>query len=497
MNPPDRLSDILHSAQIGVWEIDLRTQHVVYDAISESLYGFAPGTFPGTQEAAATRVHPEDVARIMAARTRAFTARTDLYIEYRIILPHGRLRWVASTGQPQFDEAGQPFRLGGILIDITARKQAEAERGAALARVSTVLKAAPIGLAFFDQALRFAHLNQALADILGVTVEEALGKTQWEATPQFAALFVPLIQKVLATGDPVREQELQLELLEERRVLLVSAYPVLPEVPDESPIEGVGAVVQDITEEKANRTQLEEAIRTRDEFLATLSHELRTPLTAILGYAHMLRTGALPVQEVTRAAEVIERNARSQARLVEDLLDASRIVTGRMRLELKPTPLEPLIREVVDSLRPAAAAKSLSVRVRCGEVAPLWADADRLRQVVWNLVANSIKFTPEKGKVNVILSPAQGQVRLVVEDTGIGIPHSFLSHVFERFRQADSGVTRTHGGLGLGLAIVKNLVELHGGSVTAESDGPGKGTRVTVLLPFLAPSEESAEEPAG
>jgi PAS domain S-box-containing protein len=391
--------------------------------------------------------------------------------------------------------------VGGILIDITSRKQAEAERGEALARVSTVLRAAPIGLAFYDQALRFAHVNQALADILGITVESALGKTQWEAIPQFAPLFVPLIQRVLATGDPVRNQEVQLEVHGGRRALLVSAYPVLPEHPGETPIEGVGAVVLDITSEKETRGRLEEAIRTRDEFLATLSHELRTPLTAILGYASMLRTGALPKDQVGRAAEVIERNARSQARLVEDLLDANRIVTGRMRLDLQLTPLEPLIREVVDSLRPAALAKSLSIRVRCEPVSPLLADADRLRQVVWNLVSNSIKFTPEHGRVNVKLSGAQGQVRLVVEDTGVGIPESFLSHVFERFRQADAGTTRAHGGLGLGLAIVKNLVELHGGSATAESEGPGKGTRVTVILPFLAPTSpslaEDAESPTG
>lgn len=501
MSPPHRLSETLRSAQIGVWEINLQTGKVVYDEIAEALYGFEPGTFPDTQEAADARVEPEDRPRILAARQRAFETRTDLHIEYRVILPHGRLRWVASTAQPQFDASGRPLRLGGILIDITARKQAEAERGAALARVSTVLKAAPIGLAFYDQALRFAHLNQALADILGISVEQAVGKTQWEVIPQFAPLLVPPIQRVLATGEPVRDQELQLEVNGQRRVLLVSAYPVTPELASESPIEGVGAVMLDITQEKETRGRLEEAIRTRDEFLATLSHELRTPLTAILGYANMLRTGALPKDQVERAAEVIERNARSQARLVEDLLDANRIVTGRMRLELQPTALEPLIREVVDSLRPAALAKSLSIRVRCEPVSPLLADADRLRQVVWNLVSNSIKFTPENGKVNVKLSGAAGQVRLVVEDTGIGIPQSFLSHVFERFRQADAGSTRAHGGLGLGLAIVKNLVELHGGSASAESPGPGKGTRVTVVLPFLAPTAaylaDDPESPTG
>ena len=232
------------------------------------------------------------------------------------------------------------------------------------------------------------------------------------------------------------------------------------------------------------RKQAEEANRIKDEFLATLSHELRTPLNAILGWAQVLRSGKVDEETTSRALEAVERNARAQAQLISDLLDVSRIITGKLRLELKPVELPRLIEAALDSVRPAADARQISIRVSLSPVAPLVGDPDRLQQVVWNLLSNAIKFTPQGGSVEVRLGQRGGQAEIAVQDTGAGIRPDFLPYVFDRFRQAESSTTRQHGGLGLGLSIVRHLVELHGGTVAVESEGEGKGAAFTVRLPI-------------
>jgi signal transduction histidine kinase len=242
------------------------------------------------------------------------------------------------------------------------------------------------------------------------------------------------------------------------------------------------------------RVAAEEASRAKDEFLAVVSHELRTPLTPIISWTRMLRSGTVAQEGTDRALEVIERNARSQAQLVDDLLDVSRIIAGKMRLDVQLVDLGPIVENTADSLRPAAEAKGIRLQVlldpRAGRVS---GDAERLQQVCWNLVANAIKFTPKGGRVQVQLQRVDSQVELTVSDTGQGIPPGFLGHLFERFRQADSSSTRRHGGLGLGLAIVRHIVELHGGQVRAESGGEGHGATFVVSLPVTllraAPSE--------
>ena len=227
------------------------------------------------------------------------------------------------------------------------------------------------------------------------------------------------------------------------------------------------------------------ANRTKDEFLATVSHELRTPLNAILGWAQLLRGGNLEEGELERALETIERNARAQAQLIEDLLDISRIITGKLRLDVRPIELAGVIEAAVDSVRPAADAKGIRFQVvldpRAG---PVSGDANRLQQVVWNLLVNAIKFTPRDGRVGVNLARVNSHVEITVSDTGEGIEPTLLPHIFDRFRQADASTTRRHGGLGLGLSIVRHLVELHGGTVHAESGGAGQGSLFTVKLPL-------------
>ena len=246
----------------------------------------------------------------------------------------------------------------------------------------------------------------------------------------------------------------------------------------------IGDLVQ---REHTARLEAEAASRFKDEFLATLSHELRTPLTAILGWASIVTRGHANDARAAHAMKAIERSARTQARLVEELLDVSRLVSGQMRLNLSAVSLYAVVEEALEAVRPAAEAKRLElVKHSDAPVRTVRADAGRLQQIVWNLLSNAVRFTPPGGRIDVSLGEVDGQAEIRVTDTGIGIDADFVPHVFERFRQADSSTTRSHGGLGLGLAIVRHLVELHGGTVRAESEGEGRGATFVVHLPIRA-----------
>jgi signal transduction histidine kinase/CheY-like chemotaxis protein len=235
------------------------------------------------------------------------------------------------------------------------------------------------------------------------------------------------------------------------------------------------------------------ADRLKDEFLATLSHELRTPLNAILGYARLLRSGSVPGDKIAHAIEVVERNAVSLTQLVEDVLDVSRIISGKIRLSVQPVDVPTVVRNAVDSLRPAADAKQLRLQTTIDPLAgPISGDPDRLQQIVWNLISNAVKFTPKGGRIQVRLQRLDSQVDIEVSDTGVGIAPDFLPHLFERFRQADSRSTRLYSGLGLGLAIVRHLVELHGGTVEAASGGEEQGATFRVTLPLMIVHAERA-----
>jgi signal transduction histidine kinase len=245
----------------------------------------------------------------------------------------------------------------------------------------------------------------------------------------------------------------------------------------------------------AERERLEDSLRTRaeelaaanrakEDFLATLSHELRTPLNAMLGWTRLLRMGKLDEPAKSRALETIERNAHVQAQLIADILDVSRIVTGRLRLDLRPIELAPVVDAALDTLQPSAAAKGVDLSCTLARTGKVLGDPDRLQQVVWNLLSNAIKFTPAGGRVSVALTRSGAAALIAVTDTGEGIPPSLLPYVFDRFTQGDSSVTRMHGGLGLGLSIVRHIVELHGGQVSAQSEGEGCGATFSVKLPL-------------
>ncbi len=241
-----------------------------------------------------------------------------------------------------------------------------------------------------------------------------------------------------------------------------------------------------LSSEKLARSEAERANRLKDEFLATISHELRNPLNAIMGWAHMLRVGKLTEPNIERAVETIYRNAKSQAQLVADLLDVSRIISGKLRLDVRAVDLIYIVNAAMDSVRPAADAKGIRLQTMLDPAAgPISGDADRLQQIVWNLLTNAVKFTPKGGRIQVKVQRIDSHVEIVVSDSGVGISKEFLPYVFNRFRQADASTTRIHGGLGLGLSIVRQLVDLHGGSVSVQSEGEGKGATFTITLPFV------------
>ena len=338
---------------------------------------------------------------------------------------------------------------------------------------------------------RFLDINPAFEKQTGL--KNAKGKLMRQLVPRHEQHWYDIYGEIALTGETRR--------FENRAAALNRWYEVCAFRVGSAEMHHVGIIFNDITEQKriteerqamleserAARSEAERAGRMKDEFLATLSHELRTPLNAILGYATIMRMAKLDEAKSREAIETIERNARIQAQLIQDLLDMNGIISGKVRLEMQRINIGEVIEEAVKTVRPSAEVKNIKLHVLLDSPAvPVRADPNRIQQVVWNLLSNAIKFTPRGGKVQVWLNPVNSYVALTVSDTGSGISSEFLPYVFDRFRQADGSITRPHGGLGLGLAIAKQLVELHGGSIRAESAGENQGATFIVHLPVLA-----------
>jgi len=315
----------------------------------------------------------------------------------------------------------------------------------------------------------------------------------------FTFLLIPLIPVALDAPSPAQLALTNQELEESRRCIQAINVELEQRVQERTAQLEASNRTKDelLMREQMIRAEAEGANRAKDEFLSILSHELRTPLNAILGWSAMLRQRTLSEDKVLRALETIERNAKSQAQLIEDILDVSRIITGKLRLQVRPVNLVPVIESAIESVRLAAEAKSIRLQSRIDSQAGLLlGDANRLQQVVWNLLSNALKFTPKDGRVEIRLQRVNSHAEITVSDTGLGISSDFLPFVFDRFRQHDSTTTRSYGGLGLGLAIVRQLVELHGGTVTVVSPGIGQGTTFTVTLPaMIIPQPPSDPEP--
>jgi PAS domain S-box-containing protein len=332
--------------------------------------------------------------------------------------------------------------------------------------------------------------NKGAERIFGYTADEVIGQPVTILIPEGQEDEEPAILARLRAGERIEHYETIRVRKDGTRIDI--SLTVSPIKGPNGDIIGASKIARDITEQRQARKELDEAYRQaeessrlKEEFLATISHELRTPLSAILGWARMLRLGQLSKENAAKALDTIERNARAQAQLIDDLLDVSRIVTGKLRMDVRPSDPNSFIDAAVEAVRPAAEAKGVRVQkvIDTGLIS-IPGDPVRLQQVIWNLLSNAIKFTPRGGRVQIRSERVNSHLEIVVSDTGQGISPDFLPHVFDRFRQADQKASRQHGGMGLGLAIVRHLVELHGGNVSATSEGEGQGATFTVRLPI-------------
>jgi PAS domain S-box-containing protein len=392
--------------------------------------------------------------------------------------------------------------------DITDRKLAERSLERQARTFDVLLSAIQDYVFIFDRQLRFIYANKILLELWGLSAEQAIGKTMPELQyPQEVEVKLAAdVRKVFETGEALRSE---LAYTSPTGASGYFEYILAPVRNATGEVESVAGTSRDISgrkraaeerdqlfeSERAARAEAERASRMKDEFLATLSHELRTPLNAILGWATILGSGATAA-EISEGVEVIERNARAQARIIDDLLDMSRIISGKVRLDVQRVDLASVLEAAIGTVRPAADAKGVRLQAVLDPLAlPVSGDPSRLQQVFWNLLTNAVKFTPRGGRVQVLLERVDSHLEASVIDTGEGIAPEFLPHVFDRFRQADASTTRPHGGLGLGLAIVKQLVELHGGEVIAKSGGVGRGSTFTVVLPLSVLHSEAAELP--
>ena len=438
-------------------------------------------------------IHGFEVARRLKAGERTKTIPI-LHISASSVQMEDRMEGLAAGADAYLVEPVEPGELVANIRALLRMRDAEAALQRTTAMLAAVVEASPLPIVVFDRDEVIRTWNPAAERLFGYAAQEMVGRTCGSAGP--AILADPQILGRLQRGESVNGQEQRHERKDGTRVdVCVFAAPL-----DQSLAPGYVAILEDISgrklferdraellaRERDTRREAEAANRLKDEFLATLSHELRTPLNAIMGWASMLKQDALDAEGRVHALEINERNARSQQQLINDILDVSKIIRGQLRLELRPVNVVESVRAVIDSVGPTASAKHQSLTATLPEAPVLVAgDRERLQQIFWNLVSNALKYTPQKGRIEVALASNHETVDVTIRDTGVGIAAEVLPHVFERFRQGEGGPAREFGGLGLGLAIVRHLTEMHGGSVRAQSEGSGHGATFTVTLPTI------------
>ncbi|MFB2891802.1 PAS domain-containing protein [Aerosakkonemataceae cyanobacterium BLCC-F50] len=685
-----RLQLALIVGRMGTWDWDMQTNNITWSEGQFTIMGLQPNECEPSYEIWAKSVHPDDLAQTETALQKAMQEKTDFHHEYRMLWADGSIHWTEARGQFTYNFYGKATRMIGVLIDITERKQVEQEREQLLEReriartqaeaarneLKTIFETSPVGMAWLDSEQRYIAINEALAEINGLTREQHLGHSIAEIFGQSDRQLVKLFDEIYSTGNPFISPSLAINLprradrqpgyynvyylptkdsndrvkdvlvyvldvtervrlelaqrfLSEASAVLASSldyqttleqvaklavpklgdwctvhiveedgaisqiavahkdpaklewaekirhkYPVnredprgaaltlrtgesdlIPDISDEMLVQGardpehleilrsVGfksvmtvplrtqtrilgvisfisaefgrrydATDLQLAEELAYRASLaidnaqlyqgaqrdrakaEAANRIKDEFLAVLSHELRSPLNPILGWTKILRTKRLDPAKTEQALETIERNAKLQAQLIEDLLDVSRILQGKITLNVAKVNLAAIIEAALETVKLAAEAKNIQIQIALNPLTgTVLGDTNRLQQVVWNLLSNAVKFTPEGGQIEVRLEQVDTNAQIQVKDTGKGISPQFLPYVFDYFRQEDGTTTRKFGGLGLGLAIVRHFVELHGGTVKAESRGADLGATFTVRLPIHTIEEQGVK----
>jgi PAS domain S-box-containing protein len=451
-------------------------------------------------------IHPDDQERVAQYWQRCLEERSLYEVDYRLRRYDGVYRDTLARGVPMLKADGSVREWIGQNTDITERKRAgELLRQSAM-QLALINDIAPVFIAHCDRDGHFLFVNKSYAERFGLAPEDLIGKRIPDILGVKAYESFGHYIEIVLRGEPVQfEIEVPYEKIGKR--FMHCSYA--PEFDAGGNVVGWVAAITDISarkkaedelaqlllREQAARAEAEDANRLKDEFLATVSHELRTPLNAILGWSQMLQSGRLGSAETVSGLQSIYRNAKSQAQLIEDLLDVSRIITGKMRLDIQPIHLTQVIHAAIDSLRPAIDSKAINLHTMLSPNAgQVLGDPSRLQQVVWNLLSNAVKFTPEGGQIELHLERVDSFAQITIRDTGRGISADFLPYIFERFRQADSTSTRKYGGLGLGLSIVRHLIELHGGTVRAFSDGEGSGATFMLQLPqapVTAPEKKS------
>jgi PAS domain S-box-containing protein len=481
----ERNAAIIANAAVGLAELSLDGRLMrVNDALCGVLGRTAEGLI-GRNVLELT--HPEDVPMTRDALRKVVTTDKNVSIDKRQLRPDGSIVHVNVSFSPLGDENNRPYAVLAVTVDLTARRKAEENVRAGEHLYRTLAANLPNGAVFVvDRDLRYRLAEGQALTRAGLTTRDLEGKTLAEARgAEAAARYEPHYRAAFA-GEPFR-----VEHTENGIDFITHGVPLRD---DTGTVYAALAVSYDITERMEVERVLQEAKELaeaanhmKDEFLATLSHELRTPLSAVLIWSKLLRDAGVTSPNLAEGLEAIERSAEAQKQLIDDLLDSSRITSGKLRLEMQATDLVPLVREAVEAIVPTADARELILETDFGDnIGVVTADPDRIRQIVWNLLTNAVKFTPRGGRIDVGLWRRDGGITIRVADTGRGIDPAFLPHMFERFRQADPAMTRTSGGLGLGLSIVKQLVELHGGTIMAESNGAGQGAVFTVRLPLRA-----------
>jgi PAS domain S-box-containing protein len=432
-------------------------------AVGRSIEILIPADRVNEEDDAVQRVRRgEDAAHFDTARLRRDGSHVDVSLKISPILTPG----------------GDVIGVWRIARDITERRRVEREA----LRLAAIVESSDDAIVSKDLNGYILTWNKSAERLFGYAAEEAIGR--------HITLIIP---------EDRRDEETEV-LRRIRSGLSVEHFETVRQRKDGSPVHisltvspirrgaeiiGASKIARDITEHRRLRQEALEANRLKDEFLATLSHELRTPLNTVVGYAAMLQRNSLDEDRRHKAIDVIYRNAQMLSDLVGELLDTSRIVAGKIRLSVDDCDLSSVVREATENIRPSADAKELRLDLSVQPNVRIRADADRLQQVMWNLLTNAVKFTPPRGTIRVSLSATDGCARIVVKDTGVGVAADALPHIFQRFWQAE-GKSRDLGGLGLGLALSRNFVELHGGTIEARSEGPGQGTEFEVKLPIQA-----------
>ncbi|MBD2314903.1 MASE1 domain-containing protein [Desertifilum sp. FACHB-1129] len=549
----ERLHLILDASALGMWYCDLPLNVLICNKTCKEHFGLPPEG-EVTIDLFYACLHPDDRETTRQGIEKAIANRTPYDAEFRTRGPDGHLRWVRAKGQIFNDPtSGRPYRFDGITIDITAAKQAEAERELLLARrsqyalqlhgltrASMVMNASlsveSVLRSITEQARAIIGAHQAIARVTlngetSISCSLAERYAAWRGAEHHLELLhlqsdEPLTQSVRMTQAELSRDPRWQTLAQQQYSLPMQGWLAAPLriqgdrligiVQLSEKIEGefneedeaiilqlaqMAAVAIENTRlyeaEQRARTHAEEANRIKDEFLAVLSHELRTPLNPILGWIKLLRTRQMDEVKVARALETIERNALLQAQLIEDLLDVSRILRGKINLIVSAVNLQAVVEAALDMVRLAAQAKGIEIDTQFVSPLPtISGDPNRLQQVVCNLLSNAVKFTPNGGRVSVQLWADGSFVKIQIQDNGAGINPHFLPYVFDYFRQQNSSSNRAFGGLGLGLAIVRYLVELHGGTAIAQSPGEGQGAIFTVAFPLVPPSSNDFGEAA-